>query len=80
MCKCCCENDFFKSYIDEQNERREKERAHQEYVSRNLPIILDLVSKYNEAIAKDAHSAKDADALSKYRESLAYQIVKYTTY
>lgn len=80
MCKCCCENDFYKSYLNEQNEKREKEKAHKEYVSRNLPIIIDLVNKYNESIVKKPHSAEEANTLIKYQESLAYQIVKYTTF
>ena len=83
MCKCCecCNKCKTKTYLDDmlkQSSIQVNERnIRMKFVSRNIPIILDLVWKYNKLIEDEPKTYEEANRLSQIRESLAVQIVNY---
>ena len=84
MCKCCCEKEKtpIEEYLSIHNKevigKEELRRTKMEYVHRNIPMILDLVKRYNELLKNNPDTYKEAEDLTKLKNSLAEQIVNYT--
>ena len=76
MCKCCQNNI---SPFDHLTELKVEElRVRKDYVRRNIPIILELVDKYNDIIKNDPQTANQAVRDKELLDLLAAQIIKYT--
>lgn len=84
-CKCCCDEiNPIEEFLKQQGINKEKDiyknerETRLEYVRRNIPIILDLVSKFHKYAKEIPKTEVEAKELEELRNNLAVQIVNYT--